>query len=257
MRTELSSVLAVLPRVTLTQLFFSPAQKMEARSPPCSPACPRPLQAPHDPHGRGEENVFSHLPLHSQQLARTPYPMIPIGGIQMVQARPSSHGSLVPGPVLALQAGPLCPASGLAQPSRAARTDEEPQSPPEPSSASVSPVAKVSKYALSPEPAGGGLSEEKTRTSELQQQHEELGPAAEAEPSPAEPSVCPGSPSSPSEEQPNQGTGQQHSGSSGSPPEPACTLISAPSAAPGHPSPAPRGPGASPESPARTQSTPV
>lgn len=233
---------------------------MEARSPPCSPVCPRPLQAPHDPHGRGEENVFSHLPLHSQQLARTPYPMIPIGGIQMVQARPSSHGSLVPGPVLALQAGHLCPASGLAQPSRAARTDEEPQSPPEPSSASVSPVAKVSKYALSPEPADGGLSEEKMRTSELQQQHEELRPAAEAEPSPAEqprPSVCPGSPSTPSGEQPNEGTGKQHSGSSGPAPEPACTLISAPSAAPGQPSPAPRGPEASPESPARTQSTPV
>ncbi|XP_037553358.1 transcription factor HIVEP3, partial [Nematolebias whitei] len=36
------------------------------------------------------DNIFSHLPLHSQQ-ARLPYLMIPIGGIQMVQARPSSH----------------------------------------------------------------------------------------------------------------------------------------------------------------------
>ncbi|XP_042194539.1 transcription factor HIVEP3 [Callorhinchus milii] len=35
--------------------------------------------------------LFSHLPLHSQQLVRTPYPMIPIGGIQMVQARPGGH----------------------------------------------------------------------------------------------------------------------------------------------------------------------
>lgn len=36
------------------------------------------------------DNIFSHLPLHSQQ-ARVPYLMIPIGGIQMVQARPNSH----------------------------------------------------------------------------------------------------------------------------------------------------------------------
>ncbi|XP_047454547.1 transcription factor HIVEP3 [Mugil cephalus] len=36
------------------------------------------------------ENIFSHLPMHSQQ-AKVPYLMIPIGGIQMVQARPRSH----------------------------------------------------------------------------------------------------------------------------------------------------------------------
>ncbi|XP_055759638.1 transcription factor HIVEP3-like isoform X2 [Salvelinus fontinalis] len=36
------------------------------------------------------DRIFSHLPLHSQQ-ARVPYLMIPIGGIQMVQARPRSH----------------------------------------------------------------------------------------------------------------------------------------------------------------------
>ncbi|XP_028280458.1 transcription factor HIVEP3 isoform X2 [Parambassis ranga] len=36
------------------------------------------------------DNLFSHLPMHSQQ-ARVPYLMIPIGGIQMVQARPRSH----------------------------------------------------------------------------------------------------------------------------------------------------------------------
>uniref|UniRef100_A0A8D2MUW1 HIVEP zinc finger 3 n=1 Tax=Zonotrichia albicollis TaxID=44394 RepID=A0A8D2MUW1_ZONAL len=250
------------PRVTLTQLFFSPlAQKMEPHSPPCSPGtpppvCPRPLQAPHDLHapGRGEENVFSHLPLHSQQLARTPYPMIPIGGIQMVQARPSSHASLVPGPVLPLQGGHFPSASGLAQLSRAATRDGEPQSPPEPSSASVSPVAKVSKYTLSPEPAGGGFLEEKMRTSELQQEQEERGPAAEAEPSPAErprASVSPGSPSSPKEphvepsasgEEPSKATGKQPLGSSSTPSEPACTFISAvPSLARDSPSEAPPG----------------
>lgn len=36
------------------------------------------------------DNIFSHLPMHSQQ-AKVPYLMIPIGGIQMVQARPRSH----------------------------------------------------------------------------------------------------------------------------------------------------------------------
>lgn len=36
------------------------------------------------------DSLFSHLPLHSQQ-ARLPCVMIPIGGIQMVQARPRSH----------------------------------------------------------------------------------------------------------------------------------------------------------------------
>ncbi|XP_010772556.1 transcription factor HIVEP3 [Notothenia coriiceps] len=36
------------------------------------------------------DNIFSHLPMHSQQ-AKLPYLMIPIGGIQMVQARPRSH----------------------------------------------------------------------------------------------------------------------------------------------------------------------
>ncbi|XP_066538636.1 transcription factor HIVEP3 [Hoplias malabaricus] len=34
------------------------------------------------------DRLFSHLPLHSQDQARMPYHMIPIGGIQMVQLRP-------------------------------------------------------------------------------------------------------------------------------------------------------------------------
>ncbi|XP_078279088.1 transcription factor HIVEP3 [Rhinoraja longicauda] len=54
--------------------------------------------------GSVQDYVFSHLPLHSQQLVRTPYPMIPIGGIQMVQARPGCHSGLVPSQV-SLQSG--------------------------------------------------------------------------------------------------------------------------------------------------------
>ncbi|XP_067862960.1 transcription factor HIVEP3-like [Heptranchias perlo] len=55
--------------------------------------------------GSAQDNVFSHLPLHSQQLVRTPYPMIPIGGIQMVQSRPGCHPGLVPSPIVSLQSG--------------------------------------------------------------------------------------------------------------------------------------------------------
>lgn len=42
------------------------------------------------PGHQAADNIFSHLPMHSQQ-AKVPYLMIPIGGIQMVQARPRSH----------------------------------------------------------------------------------------------------------------------------------------------------------------------
>lgn len=42
------------------------------------------------PGHQAADNIFSHLPLHSQQ-AKVPCLMIPIGGIQMVQARPRSH----------------------------------------------------------------------------------------------------------------------------------------------------------------------
>ncbi|XP_026148837.1 transcription factor HIVEP3 isoform X2 [Mastacembelus armatus] len=42
------------------------------------------------PSHQASDNIFSHLPMHSQQ-AKVPYLMIPIGGIQMVQARPRSH----------------------------------------------------------------------------------------------------------------------------------------------------------------------
>ncbi|KAG9493145.1 hypothetical protein GDO78_001192 [Eleutherodactylus coqui] len=61
------------------------------------PAQPRTFCSPLMLHTmpRSGENLYTHLPLHSQHLQRTPYPMIPIGGIQMVQARPSPQPSLV------------------------------------------------------------------------------------------------------------------------------------------------------------------
>ncbi|GAB0199611.1 transcription factor HIVEP3 [Grus japonensis] len=225
-------------------------KKIEPRSPTCSPGvrqpvCSRPLQAPHEIHvhapSRGEENVFSHLPLHSQQLTRTPYPMIPIGGIQMVQARPSTHPSFVPSSVVSLQAGYFASGgSGFAEFSRAPERDEEPQVPREPSSASVSPVAKVSKYTLSPELTSSGYLEEKMRTSELQQKtdQEEYRVKMFAESSHAEQAGCSASPASPSttdEHSPKPSTsgeeplikpGKKQSGSSSTSFESSCTFIS-------------------------------
>lgn len=225
-------------------------QKIEPRSPTCSPGitqpvCSRPLQAPHEIHvhapSRGEENVFSHLPLHSQQLTRTPYPMIPIGGIQMVQARPSTHPSLVPSSVVSLQVGYFASGgSSFTEFSRAPKRDEEPQVPREPSSASVSPVAKVSKYTLSPELASSGCLEEKMRTSELQQKtdQEEYRVKMFAESSHAEQAGCSASPASPSTtdehspkpstsgEEPLKKPGKKQSGSSSTSFESSCTFIS-------------------------------
>uniref|UniRef100_A0A1A7XIV2 Immunodeficiency virus type I enhancer binding protein 3b n=1 Tax=Iconisemion striatum TaxID=60296 RepID=A0A1A7XIV2_9TELE len=51
------------------------------------------------------DNIFSHLPMHSQQ-AKLPYLMISIGGIQMVQARPSSHPTTPSSPTTPPLEGP-------------------------------------------------------------------------------------------------------------------------------------------------------
>ncbi|XP_078270420.1 zinc finger protein 40 isoform X2 [Rhinoraja longicauda] len=47
-------------------------------------------------------HLFSHLPLHSQQQAKTPYSMVPVGGIQLVQAGLAAYSTFVP-----IHAGPL------------------------------------------------------------------------------------------------------------------------------------------------------
>ncbi|KAE8597950.1 hypothetical protein XENTR_v10016654 [Xenopus tropicalis] len=56
-------------------------------------------------------HLFSHLPLHSQQPARSPYSMIPVGGIQLVPAGLAAYSTFVP-----LQAAPVqltIPAMGV------------------------------------------------------------------------------------------------------------------------------------------------
>ncbi|XP_046891978.1 transcription factor HIVEP3 [Hypomesus transpacificus] len=60
--------------------LFPPALRLSLSESPVPPS-PQTLSTCH---------LFSHLPMHSQQ-TRVPYPMIPIGGIQMVQARACSH----------------------------------------------------------------------------------------------------------------------------------------------------------------------
>lgn len=70
-------------------------QATQRLSPPYPSLLPPALRFSHtdpSPHlpvtPRTMERMFSHLPLHSQDQARMPYHMIPIGGIQMVQLRP-------------------------------------------------------------------------------------------------------------------------------------------------------------------------
>ncbi|KAM5270657.1 transcription factor HIVEP3 isoform 2-T7 [Hipposideros larvatus] len=145
--------------------------KAESRSPSCSPGpshpvSSRPFSAPHDFHGHiptRTENIFSHLPLHSQHLVRAPCPLIPIGGIQMVQARPGAHPTLLPGPTAAWVSG----FSGGGSDLTGAREAQERGrwSPTESSSASVSPVAKVSKFTLSLELQDRNYPKERERTS--------------------------------------------------------------------------------------------
>lgn len=48
-----------------------------------------------------QTHLFSHLPLHSQQPSRTPYNMVPVGGIQVVPAS-LTYSTFVP-----IQAGPV------------------------------------------------------------------------------------------------------------------------------------------------------
>ncbi|XP_051948536.1 zinc finger protein 40-like isoform X2 [Xyrauchen texanus] len=70
-----------------------------------------PLQGPlhfpntgpiHEPRIGATTHLFSHLPLHSQQPLRSPYSMVPVGGIQLVPAGLAAYSTFVP-----IQAGPL------------------------------------------------------------------------------------------------------------------------------------------------------
>ncbi|KAK7139484.1 hypothetical protein R3I93_016578 [Phoxinus phoxinus] len=70
-----------------------------------------PLQGPlhfpnagpiHESRVGATTHLFSHLPLHSQQPPRSPYSMVPVGGIQLVPAGLAAYSTFVP-----IQAGPV------------------------------------------------------------------------------------------------------------------------------------------------------
>ncbi|XP_051519373.1 zinc finger protein 40-like isoform X2 [Myxocyprinus asiaticus] len=56
----------------------------------------------HDPRTGAATHLFSHLPLHSQPPHRSPYSMVPVGGIQLVPASLAAYSTFVP-----IQAGPV------------------------------------------------------------------------------------------------------------------------------------------------------
>ncbi|KAF4100743.1 zinc finger protein 40 isoform X3 [Onychostoma macrolepis] len=55
-----------------------------------------------EPRVEATTHLFSHLPLHSQQPPRSPYSMVPVGGIQLVPAGLAAYSTFVP-----IQAGPV------------------------------------------------------------------------------------------------------------------------------------------------------
>lgn len=135
--------------------YFQPLQKTASRSPTISPGtaqhvCLRPWQSPHEIHAhapsRVEDYVFSHLPLHSQQLPRSPCPMIPIGGIQMVQTRPSSHATLGRGSVMSLHAGHFAPGGTLSEFGPVKERNPAARGPQEMASSSATPPLQSSSY---------------------------------------------------------------------------------------------------------------
>ncbi|XP_061668090.1 transcription factor HIVEP2a [Syngnathoides biaculeatus] len=81
----------------LSQAEFGPrgrrrtaGSEMDTECVPNSPGG-REQSGDHGNHsGPPHQVLFSHLPLHSQLQVRSPFPMIPIGGIQMVHAVPTS-----------------------------------------------------------------------------------------------------------------------------------------------------------------------
>uniref|UniRef100_A0A8C2U0B2 HIVEP zinc finger 1 n=1 Tax=Coturnix japonica TaxID=93934 RepID=A0A8C2U0B2_COTJA len=73
----------------------SPYTEIQEEKPPSTPLHSAELR-PNQTH------LFSHLPLHSQQQAKAPYSMVPVGGLQVVPAGLATYSTFVP-----IQAGPV------------------------------------------------------------------------------------------------------------------------------------------------------
>ncbi|XP_063754763.1 transcription factor HIVEP3 [Eleginops maclovinus] len=90
---------------------------------------------PHPTRPRGAHNLLSHLPLHSQQPSRTPSPLIPIGGIHMIQPRSTLPlYSLVSrpttgGPLTSWRLGDAAPKAGFPLLQRQETLEETPRDP--------------------------------------------------------------------------------------------------------------------------------
>ncbi|KAG8442378.1 hypothetical protein GDO86_011247, partial [Hymenochirus boettgeri] len=86
-------------------------------------------------------HLFSHLPLHSQQPVRSPYSMIPVGGIQLVPAGLAAYSTFVP-----LQAAPVqltIPAMGVIHRTATSHGDKTTEVPSTPNPIGVAEVNGV------------------------------------------------------------------------------------------------------------------
>ncbi|XP_006057834.4 zinc finger protein 40 isoform X1 [Bubalus bubalis] len=92
-----------LPRPPASERSPQPGGAPPSTSPLPGPQEQKPQAALPPPTGlpSPQTHLFSHLPLHSQQQSRTPYNMVPVGGIQVVPAG-LTYSTFVP-----IQAGPV------------------------------------------------------------------------------------------------------------------------------------------------------
>ncbi|OXB60160.1 hypothetical protein ASZ78_012311 [Callipepla squamata] len=73
----------------------SPYTEIQEEKLPSAPLCSAELRP-------SQTHLFSHLPLHSQQQAKAPCSMVPVGGLQVVPAGLATYSTFVP-----IQAGPV------------------------------------------------------------------------------------------------------------------------------------------------------
>ncbi|XP_073534878.1 zinc finger protein 40 isoform X2 [Phyllobates terribilis] len=88
-----------------------------------------------------QTHLFSHLPLHSQQPVRSPYSMIPVGGIQLVPAGLTAYSTFVPFPAGQVQL--TIPTVGVIHRTTGSHSDKPAEVPNTPSPIGVAEVNGV------------------------------------------------------------------------------------------------------------------